>query len=70
MCCRLFNNQSRDRYVYKMKKNIWQKIIIISVIFIMVLLDLFALNFSSIFLILIGAVLGIILSMIKERKTL
>ena len=54
----------------KMKKNIWQKIIIISVIFIMVLLDLFALNFSSIFLILIGAVLGIILSMIKERKTL
>ena len=54
----------------KMKKNIWQKIIIISVIFIMVLLDLFALNFSSIFLILIGAALGIILSMIKERKTL
>ena len=54
----------------KMKKNIWQKIIIISVIFIMVILDLFALNFSSIFLILIGAVLGIILSMIKERKTL
>ena len=37
---------------------------------IMVLLDLFALNFSSIFLILIGAALGIILSMIKERKTL
>ena len=70
MCCRLFNNQSRDRYVYKneekyMAKNHYYKCNIHngSSRFICFKLFFNIFNFN-------GAVLGIILSMIKERKTL
>lgn len=52
----------------KMKKNLWQKIIFICIMIIMITLELFSLNFSTIYLILIGGFIGLILSIIGERR--
>lgn len=54
--------------IIKMKKNIFSIIILTLVFSIMIVFDLLSISFSSIFLILIGGILGIIFYSIKDNK--
>ncbi len=54
--------------IYKAKKNIFQMIILTIVTIIMIVIDIFSFSFSSIYLILIGGVIGLIFYTILENK--
>ena len=54
--------------IIKMKKNIFNIIILTIVILTLILFEIFSINFSSIYLILIGGVLGLIFFSIMMKK--
>lgn len=51
----------------KMKKNVWQLTVFIIVLAVMLLLELFSKSFSSIYLIIIGGVIGITILTIQDH---
>ena len=53
----------------KMKKNIFNIVFFLLVVISMLLLEIFAVNFSSIFFILAGGIVGLIVFSISTRKT-
>jgi chromate transporter len=54
--------------IKKMKKEPFQIIILVTVVLLMIAFDLFSINFSSIYLILIGGVLGLIFYSIMDAR--
>ncbi len=54
--------------IYKARKNIFQIIMLIIVTIIMIVIDIFSFSFSSIYLILIGGIVGLIFYTILENK--
>lgn len=54
--------------VFKMKKKVLPIIVLICVVSLMIIFEIFSINFSSIFLILIGGLIGIVTNMINTLK--
>ncbi len=54
--------------IYKARKNIFQLVVLSVTTIIMILIDIFSLSFSSIFLILIGGIIGLVFFTIKDNN--
>lgn len=50
------------------KKQLWQKIIIFIIIFLMISFEIFVINFSSIILIILGGIIGLVILSTKPSK--